>query len=83
MDGLGLQASHHFCDVVLLKKANPGNASRPRIQAGASILDRVGNATESKHGDSSMTNFTQSQDRQDLPSGHPFFLQVGGRTRRS
>ena len=58
MDGLGLQVSHHFCDVVLLKKANPGNASRPRIKAGASVLDR--NATESKHGDLLSTNFTQS-----------------------
>jgi hypothetical protein len=58
MDGLGFQVSHHLCDVVLLKKANPGNASRPRIKTGASVLDR--NTTEGKHRDLLSTNFTES-----------------------
>jgi hypothetical protein len=58
MDGLGFQASHHFRDVVLLKKTNPGNASRARIKTVTSVLER--NTTESKHGHLLSTNFTQS-----------------------
>ena len=58
MDGLGFQASHHFCDVVLLKKTNPGNASRAHSKTGTSVLER--NTTESKDGDLLSTNLTQS-----------------------
>jgi hypothetical protein len=58
MDGLVVQVAHHLCDVVFLKKANPGNASRPRIKAGASVLDR--DPAEGKHWDRLSTSFTQS-----------------------
>jgi len=40
MDGLSPQSPHNPRDVVLLKKANPSNASRARIKASASILER-------------------------------------------
>jgi hypothetical protein len=76
MDRLGFQAAHHFCDVVFLKKANPGNASRPRIKAGASVLDR--NATESKHGDLLMTHFTQSREAGRTCLLGTFLLKNGG-----
>jgi len=57
MDRLGVQAAHHFCDVVLLKKADPGNASRARIKTGTSVLDS--HATECKHRDFLLTSFAQ------------------------
>jgi hypothetical protein len=58
MDGLGFQTAHQFCDVVLLKKADRGNASRARIKACTSVLDR--DTTESKDGEFLSTDFTQS-----------------------
>ena len=58
MDGLGFQASDHFRDVALLKKADPGNAGSARVKADTSVLDR--NTTEGEHGDLLSTNFTQS-----------------------
>jgi hypothetical protein len=58
MDGLGPQLPHNLSDVVLLKKANRGNASRARIKASASVLKR--NATQCKNGDLLPASITQS-----------------------
>ena len=57
MDGLASQTLHHFRNVVLLKEADGGNASRARIEAGASVIER--DTTQGKHGNRLPASFTQ------------------------
>jgi hypothetical protein len=57
MDGLTSQRSHHFRNVILLKKPDRGDASRACVTARLHILDR--NATQSKDRDLLLASVAQ------------------------
>jgi len=99
MDGLAPQAPHHFRHIVLLEKADRGNACRTRIKAGTSVLER--NAAQGKNWDLVSASFTQSieagrarlrgivlfEDRGEYSDVRPFALGTshvgGGMTRNT
>ncbi len=57
MDRLAPQLAHDFCDVILLKKPDRGDAGSAYIKASVRILDR--NPTQGKHGNALSAGFAE------------------------
>ena len=73
MDGLAPQPSHYFGDIIQLKKADRGNASRARIKAGTGILER--DATQGEDGNPLPASFSKSIEASRAGTWNIFLLE--------
>ena len=82
MDRLGPQAPHHFPDIVLLKKADRGNASRTRVDGKPSILERDATQGNNRNLLSGKLRAVH-RGRWVWPAGASFFPKTGANTAKS